>query len=182
MATSTTKTSLEAIPLLKGRQNYASWSKQMESHLKASKAWKIIDGKSKRPSQPSHVVAPLRPQNLIDEHRERHRQQEEARTDDDEATPVHAGVSDLTDDNEVTTPGVHEADQPAFSGTMPPWQPGETRTAQDRDPGAPDDPDPKRTHHGTDAGASAEAEGSSRHTGSPGERPTIHPTTPKQFG
>jgi hypothetical protein len=88
MATSTTKTSLEAIPLLKGRQNYASWAKQMESHLKASKAWKIIDGKWKKPLEPSHVVAPLRPQDLIDEHRVKRRQQEEAQAEDEEATPL----------------------------------------------------------------------------------------------
>jgi hypothetical protein len=60
----------------------------MESHLKASKAWKIIDGKWKRPSEPSHVVAPLRPQDLIDEHREKRRQQEETQAEDEEATPL----------------------------------------------------------------------------------------------
>jgi hypothetical protein len=88
MAMSTTKTSLEAIPLLKGRENYISWSQQMESHLKASKAWKIINGKWKRPSEPSRVLAPLRPQDLIDEHREERRQQEEAQAEDEEATPL----------------------------------------------------------------------------------------------
>jgi hypothetical protein len=87
MATST-KTSLDAILLLKGRNNYTSWSKQMESHLKASKAWLIISGKWKKPSEPSHVVAPLRPQNLIDEHRERRRQQEDAQAEDPQATPL----------------------------------------------------------------------------------------------
>jgi hypothetical protein len=88
MATSTTKTSLEAIPMLKGRQNYTSWSKQMESHLKASKAWKIIDGKWKRPSEPLHVVAPLRPQDLIADHRARRQQDEETQAEDEEATPL----------------------------------------------------------------------------------------------
>jgi hypothetical protein len=89
MATShTSKTSLEAIPLLKGRENYSSWSKQMESHLKASKAWLIITGKWKRPSEPSYVEAPLRPQDLIAEHRARRQEQEDAQAEDPDATPL----------------------------------------------------------------------------------------------
>src|SRR6266516_7132837 len=80
MATST-KTSLEAIPLLKGRQNYTSWSKQIESHLKASNAWQIITGRWKKPPEPSHFEAPLRPQDLITEHRERRQQEEDAQAD-----------------------------------------------------------------------------------------------------
>jgi hypothetical protein len=88
MATSTTKTSLEAIPLLKGRQNYTSWSKQIESHLKASNAWEIISGRWKKPSQPSHFEAPLRPQDLIAEHRARRQEEEDAQAEDPEATPL----------------------------------------------------------------------------------------------
>jgi len=85
---STTKTSLEAIPLLKGRQNYTSWSKQMESHLKASNAWEIITGEWKRPSKPSYFEAPIRPQDLIAEHRARRQEQEEAQAEDPDATPL----------------------------------------------------------------------------------------------
>src|SRR6266516_1065972 len=80
MATST-KTSLEAIPLLKGRQNYTSWSKQIESHLKASNAWQVITGRWKKPPELSHFEAPLRPQDLITEHRERRQQEEDAQAD-----------------------------------------------------------------------------------------------------
>jgi hypothetical protein len=87
MATST-KTSLEAIPLLKGRQNYTSWAKQMESHLKASNAWEILSGRWEKPTEPLYFKAPIRPQNLIDDHRARRLQDEQARADDDEATPL----------------------------------------------------------------------------------------------
>ena len=45
MATSSTKTSLEAISILKERNNYTSWAKQMKSHLKATNAWEIIIGR-----------------------------------------------------------------------------------------------------------------------------------------
>src|SRR6266516_2430741 len=88
MATSSTKTSLEAIPILKGRNNYTSWAKQMESHLKATNASEIINGRWKRPSQPEHFEAPLRPQDLIAEHRARRLEQEEAQAEDDEAAPL----------------------------------------------------------------------------------------------
>src|SRR2546430_4476983 len=88
MATSWTKTSLEAIPLLKGRENYISWSQQMESHLKASKAWTIITGKWKKPTEPSYAEPPLRPQDLIAEHLARRQEQVEAQAEDDEATPL----------------------------------------------------------------------------------------------
>ena len=88
MATPTTKTSLEAIPLLKGRQNYTSWSKQMESHLKASNAWEIISGKWKKPLEPSYFEAPLRPQDLIAEHRARRQEEENAQAKDPEETPL----------------------------------------------------------------------------------------------
>jgi hypothetical protein len=74
MATHTSKTSLEAIPLLRGRENYISWSQQMESHLKASKAWIIITGKWKKLSEPSYAEPPLHPQDLIAEYRARHRE------------------------------------------------------------------------------------------------------------
>ena len=88
MATSSIKTSLEAIPILKGQQNYNTWSQQMQNHLKASNAWEIITGEWKRPSKPSHFEAPLRPQDLIAEHRARRQEQEEAQEEDDEATPL----------------------------------------------------------------------------------------------
>src|SRR6266516_1749510 len=61
--------------------NYTSWSKQIESHLKASNAWQIITGRWKKPSEPSHLEAPLRPQDLITEHRERRQQEEDAQAD-----------------------------------------------------------------------------------------------------
>ena len=64
-----TKTSLEAIPILKGKSNYNNWAKQMESHLKASDAWEIIEGRWQKPKEPSYFRAPIRPQDLIDEHR-----------------------------------------------------------------------------------------------------------------
>ncbi len=90
MATSSSlaKTSLEAIPLLKGRKNYTSWSKQMESHLKASQAWLIITGKWIRPAEPSYVEAPLRPVDLIADQRARRQQEEEAQENDPDATPL----------------------------------------------------------------------------------------------
>jgi len=88
MAMSTTKTSLEAIPLLKGRENYTSWAKQIESHLKASNAWEILSGRWGKPTEPLYFEAPIRPQDLIEDHRARRRQEEEARADDDEATPL----------------------------------------------------------------------------------------------
>jgi len=88
MATSTTKTSLEAIPLLKGRENYSSWSKQIESHLKASNAWEILSGRWRKPTEPLYFEAPIRPQDLIDDHRARRQQEEEAIADDNEATPL----------------------------------------------------------------------------------------------
>jgi hypothetical protein len=87
MATST-KTSLEAIPLLKGRQNYTSWTKQMESHLKASNAWEILSGRWRKPTEPLYFEAPIRPQDLIADHRAKRQQAEEAMADDDEATPL----------------------------------------------------------------------------------------------
>ena len=88
MATSSTKTSLEAIPLLNGRQNYTSWSKQIESHLKASNAWEIITGRWERPSQPLYFQAPIRPVDLIASHRLRREQEEQAQADDPDATPL----------------------------------------------------------------------------------------------
>jgi len=93
MATHTSKTSLEAIPLLRGRENYISWSQQMESHLKASKAWIIITGKWKKPSEPSYAEPPLRPQDLIAEHRARRREQEEAQEEDDDPLPPYAPLT-----------------------------------------------------------------------------------------
>jgi hypothetical protein len=89
MATShTSKTSLEAIPLLKGRENYLSWAKQMESHLKASDAWEILSGRWRKPTEPQYFEAPIRPQDLIEDHRARRQQDEEDRADDEEATPL----------------------------------------------------------------------------------------------
>jgi hypothetical protein len=82
------KTSLEAIPLLKGRANYTSWAKQIESHLKASDAWEILSDRWRKPTEPLYFEAPIRPQDLIDDHRARRQQDEEARADDDEATPL----------------------------------------------------------------------------------------------
>ena len=63
------KTSLEAIPILKGKSNYNNWAKQMESHLKALDAWEIIEGRWQKPEEPLYFRAPIRPQDLIDEHR-----------------------------------------------------------------------------------------------------------------
>ena len=40
------------------------------------------------PTELLYVEAPIRPQDLIDDHRARHQQKEEARADDDEATPL----------------------------------------------------------------------------------------------
>ena len=40
------------------------------------------------PTEPLYVEAPIRPQDLIDDHRSRRQQEEEARADDDEATPL----------------------------------------------------------------------------------------------
>ncbi len=92
MAASHTKTSLEAIPRLKGREDYTSWSKQMESHLKASNAWEIISREWKKPSKPSYFEAPIRPVDLIADHRARRQQDEDAQADDDEATPLPSYV------------------------------------------------------------------------------------------
>ena len=89
MATShTSKTSLEAIPLLKGRENYSSWAKQMESHLKASDAWEILSDRWRKPTEPLYFEAPIRPQDLIEDHRARRQRDEEAIADDDEAPPL----------------------------------------------------------------------------------------------
>src|SRR6266516_1695916 len=88
MAAFHTKTSLEAIPLLKGRENYTSWSKQMESYLKASNAWEIISREWKKPSKPSYFEAPIRPVDLIADHKARRHRDEDAQADDDEATPL----------------------------------------------------------------------------------------------
>lgn len=63
------KTSLDAIPVLKGRENYKNWARQMESHLKASKAWEIIEGEWKRPAKPKYHEVPIFPQELIEEHK-----------------------------------------------------------------------------------------------------------------
>jgi hypothetical protein len=93
MATLSTKTSLEAIPLLKGRENYISWSQQMESHLKASKAWIIITGKWEKLTEPSYAEPPLRPQDLIAKHRARRREQEEAQEEDDDPLPPYAPLT-----------------------------------------------------------------------------------------
>ena len=93
MATSSTKTSLEAIPILKGRNNYTSWAKQMESHLKATNASEIINGRWKQPSQPEHFEAPLRPQDLIAEHRARRLEQEETLEEGDEPLPPFVPLS-----------------------------------------------------------------------------------------
>jgi hypothetical protein len=60
----------------------------MESHLKASNPWEIINGEWKRPSKPSHFEAPLRPQDLVAEHRARRQEQEDAQTEDPDATPL----------------------------------------------------------------------------------------------
>jgi hypothetical protein len=84
----TTKTSLEAIPLLKGRENYSSWAKQIESRLKASDAWEILSGRWGKPTEPLYFEVPIRPQDLIDDHRARRQREEEDRADDDEATPL----------------------------------------------------------------------------------------------
>ena len=92
MATSySAKTSLEAIPTLDGRENYATWTKQMESHLKASDAWEIISKRWQKPKEPAYFEAPIRPQDLIDDHRARRRVEEEAiDSDDEDATPLLA--------------------------------------------------------------------------------------------
>jgi hypothetical protein len=92
MATSySAKTSLEAIPILKGRENYTTWTKQIESHLKASDAWEIISGRWQKPKEPAYFEAPIRPQDLIDDHRARRRAEEEAiDSDDEDATPLPA--------------------------------------------------------------------------------------------
>jgi hypothetical protein len=82
------KTSLETIPLLKGRENYTSWAKQIESHLKASDAWEIISGEWTKPTKPSYSEVPTRPQDLIDEHLAKRRQKETARAADAETTPL----------------------------------------------------------------------------------------------
>jgi hypothetical protein len=60
----------------------------MQNHLKASNAWEIIIGEWKRPPKPSHFEAPLRPQDLITEHRARRREEEEAQAEDPEAAPL----------------------------------------------------------------------------------------------
>src|SRR5438477_9404912 len=83
-----TKSSLEAIPLLKGRENYPTWAKQMESHLKASDAWKILSGKWLKPDEPLYFEVPIRPQVLINDYRARRQQEEAALEGDDEATPL----------------------------------------------------------------------------------------------
>src|SRR5271165_7046117 len=73
MSTShTLKNSIEAIPILKGRENYKTWVKPMESHLKASNAWDIIEGKWQKPRKPDYYRPPLYPQDLIDEHKAKH--------------------------------------------------------------------------------------------------------------
>ena len=60
----------------------------MESHLKASNAWEIISGRWKKPLEPSYFEAPLRPQDLIAEHRARRQEEENAQAEDPEATPL----------------------------------------------------------------------------------------------
>ena len=87
MATSSTKTSLEAIPILKGRNNYTSWAKQMESHLKATNAWEIIMGRWERPPQPSFFQAPVRPVDLIAVYRRRRQELEDAHQEGDDPLP-----------------------------------------------------------------------------------------------
>src|SRR5438046_9663452 len=76
------KTSLEAIPILKGKENYSTWVKQMDRHLKASKAWEIILGKWRKPREPSYFEAPVRPQDTIHDHKPRCQIREEAHEDD----------------------------------------------------------------------------------------------------
>jgi hypothetical protein len=66
------KTSLEAILLLKGRENYATWTKQMKSHLKASDAWEIISKRWQKLKEPAYFEALIRPQDLIEERRARY--------------------------------------------------------------------------------------------------------------
>src|SRR6266480_433736 len=87
MATSSTKTSLEAIPILKGRNNYTSWAKQMESHLKATNAWEIIMGRWERPPQPSFFQAPVRPVDLIAVYRRRRQELKDAHQEGDDPLP-----------------------------------------------------------------------------------------------
>ena len=89
------KTSLEAIPILKGKSNYNNWAKQMESHLKASDAWEIIEGRWQKPKEPSHFRAPIRPQDLIDEHRAKFNKDKGKEPD---VAPV-AAVAVESDDN-----------------------------------------------------------------------------------
>jgi hypothetical protein len=66
------KTSLEAIPILGGKSNYSTWAKQMESHLRASRAWLIIEGRWPKPKEPLSIEAPLRAEDLIEEYRAKH--------------------------------------------------------------------------------------------------------------
>jgi hypothetical protein len=79
------KTSLEAIPILKGKSNYNTWAKQMESHLRASRAWLIIEGRWTKPNEPSYFEAPVRLQDIIEEHRAKH-QAVAVESDQDTAT------------------------------------------------------------------------------------------------
>ena len=74
MSTSyTLKSSIEAIPILKGQENYKIQAKPIKSHLKASNAWDIIKGKWQKPQKPNYYRPPLYPQDFINEHKAKHK-------------------------------------------------------------------------------------------------------------
>jgi hypothetical protein len=102
------KTSLEAIPILKGKSNYNTWAKQMESHLRASKAWLIIEGRWPKPKEPSYFEAPVRLQDIIEEHRAKH---QAVAAESDQDTPTSSTV-------DPTTAAVPSAPAPYVPMTM----------------------------------------------------------------
>jgi hypothetical protein len=77
----------------------------MESHLRASDAWEIIEGRWLKPKEPSYFRAPIRPEDLIREHKAKHQIACEA---------VAEGSNDDTPLSSTTLPQPVQTELPAY--------------------------------------------------------------------